>query len=66
MGLAAAEIGRLVCPIGIPEITGKEPAIIAASCAAQLIIQQQRTAIADPAPTAEHGGKASAKSGAEA
>lgn len=64
MGLAAAEIGRLVCPIGIPEITGKEPAIIAASCAAQLIIQQQRTALADPTPASEQGGKASAKLGA--
>jgi xanthine dehydrogenase accessory factor len=65
MGLAAAEIARLVCPIGIPEITGKEPAIIAASCAAQLIIQQQRSAVADGAPSADEGGKPAAQSDVE-
>jgi xanthine dehydrogenase accessory factor len=36
-GLADSAIGRLVCPIGIPGIGGKEPAVIAASTAAQLL-----------------------------
>ena len=28
----------MVCPIGLPGITGKEPAVIAASVSAQLLI----------------------------
>ena len=36
-GLGDAEIGRLTCPIGIQGITGKQPAIIAASVAVQLL-----------------------------
>ena len=37
-GVSDAALGRLVCPIGIPGIEGKEPAIIAASTAAQLLL----------------------------
>lgn len=37
-GLGEAAIGRLVCPIGLPGVTGKEPAVIAASVAAELLI----------------------------
>ncbi len=37
LGLGDAEIERLVCPIGIREITGKEPPVIAAAVAAQLL-----------------------------
>lgn len=37
-GVAPAAIGRLVCPIGIRGIEGKQPAVIAASVAAQLLI----------------------------
>ena len=36
-GLGDTEIGRLTCPIGIQGITGKQPAIIAASVAVQLL-----------------------------
>ena len=36
-GLPEDRIARLVCPIGLPGITGKEPAVIAASAAAQLL-----------------------------
>ena len=36
-GLAEAAIARLVCPIGVPGIEGKEPAVIAAATAAQLL-----------------------------
>lgn len=36
-GLSEAALSRLTCPIGVPGISGKEPAIIAASVAAQLL-----------------------------
>ncbi|MHC8491809.1 xanthine dehydrogenase accessory protein XdhC [Thalassospira sp. SM2505] len=36
-GLGPVEIGRLTCPIGIQGITGKQPVVIAASVAAQLL-----------------------------
>ena len=37
-GLAEERIATLVCPIGAPGIAGKEPAVIAASVAAQLLM----------------------------
>ncbi|MGP9821204.1 xanthine dehydrogenase accessory protein XdhC [Salinarimonas sp. NSM] len=37
IGLAEARIADLVCPIGLPGIRAKEPAIIAAATAAQLL-----------------------------
>jgi xanthine dehydrogenase accessory factor len=36
-GFTQAELARIVCPIGIPGITGKEPEVIAASVAAQIL-----------------------------
>jgi xanthine dehydrogenase accessory factor len=36
-GLDAARIDAMVCPIGVPGIAGKQPAVIAASVAAQLL-----------------------------
>jgi xanthine dehydrogenase accessory factor len=36
-GIAEAALERLVCPIGVPGILGKEPAVIAAGVAAQLL-----------------------------
>jgi xanthine dehydrogenase accessory factor len=36
-GIAADRIARLICPIGLPGLGGKEPAIIAASVAADLL-----------------------------
>lgn len=36
-GLSPTEIGRLTCPIGIHGITGKQPGVIAASVAVQLL-----------------------------
>jgi len=42
MGLGAPQIARLTCPIGLTEIKGKEPSIIAASVAAQLLIERER------------------------
>lgn len=40
-GIDAARINDMVCPIGLPGIEGKAPAVIAASVAAQLLIQWQ-------------------------
>ena len=37
MNVADRELGRLVCPIGIPQIRGKQPAVIAAGIAAQML-----------------------------
>ena len=37
-GLPEAAIAKLVCPIGVPGIEGKEPPVIAASVAAQLLL----------------------------
>ena len=37
-GLESTMIARLVCPIGLEGIAGKEPAVIAISIAAQLLI----------------------------
>jgi xanthine dehydrogenase accessory factor len=36
-GLSEAALGRLVCPIGVPGVSGKQPAVIAAGVAAQLL-----------------------------
>lgn len=43
-------IAALVCPIGLPAIGGKEPAIIAASVAAQLLAERERLAGLRPIP----------------
>ena len=37
MNVADRELGRLACPIGIPQIRGKQPAVIAAGIAAQML-----------------------------
>jgi len=50
MGVTSAQIGRLVCPIGIPEIHGKEPATIAAGLAAQLLIIRERASVSHASP----------------
>jgi xanthine dehydrogenase accessory factor len=38
LGLAEAQLSRLVCPIGLPGIESKQPVVIAASVAAQLLL----------------------------
>ena len=50
IGLSGSQIGRLVCPIGIPEIRGKEPAVIAAGLAAQLLIVRERASVSHASP----------------
>jgi xanthine dehydrogenase accessory factor len=37
LGIPEARLARLVCPIGLPGLAGKEPAMIAVSVAAQLL-----------------------------
>lgn len=45
-GIQADVLDRLTCPIGLPGIASKEPAVIAASVAADLILRRQGQALA--------------------
>ena len=47
IGIAEERIRALACPIGVPGIRGKEPAVIAASAAAQLLAERERIAAPD-------------------
>ena len=51
LGIAESKIDRLVCSIGLPQIRGKEPAVIAAGITAQLLIVSERASapLASPA-----------------
>jgi xanthine dehydrogenase accessory factor len=42
LGISGQQIERLVCPVGLPEIRDKEPSVIAAGVAAQLLIERER------------------------
>jgi xanthine dehydrogenase accessory factor len=53
LGIAEREIERLVCPIGVPQIKGKEPAIIAAAVAAQLLIASEQTVAPQLSPATQ-------------
>ncbi len=53
MGLTASQIERLVCPIGVPQIKGKDPAVIAAGLAAQLIIVRERASVQIESPAVQ-------------
>ena len=48
-GLDDADLARLHCPIGLPEITGKAPEVIAASVVADLLMKIERTAASEEA-----------------
>src|SRR5271155_4404456 len=50
MGVAESELDRLICPIGITEIKGKEPAVIAAALAAQLLVVSERVSVPQESP----------------
>ncbi|MFN3915887.1 MAG: xanthine dehydrogenase accessory protein XdhC [Aquabacterium sp.] len=39
VGLSSHTLAGLTCPIGLPELSGKEPAVIAVSVVAQLLLQ---------------------------
>ncbi len=43
LGLPPERVAGLACPIGLPGIAGKEPAVIAAATAAQLLAERERT-----------------------
>jgi xanthine dehydrogenase accessory factor len=62
-GLTEVQLARLVCPIGVPGLESKDPAVIAASTAAQLLIVSEKLASEeDKAPDARlrNGSPASA------
>jgi xanthine dehydrogenase accessory factor len=48
-GIAPERLARMVCPIGLPGISGKEPAVIAIAVAAQLLQVWERQQAAVPA-----------------
>jgi xanthine dehydrogenase accessory factor len=50
MGLPEGDLERLVCPIGITEIKGKEPPVIAAALAAQLLIVGEQVSTRQRSP----------------
>jgi xanthine dehydrogenase accessory factor len=45
LGISEQQIARLVCPIGLPDIRDKEPSIIAAGVAAQLLIEREHATL---------------------
>jgi xanthine dehydrogenase accessory factor len=49
-GWQAAELSHVTCPIGLPEISGKEPEVVAASTVAQLLIE-----LRDPSESGSEG-----------
>ena len=54
-GLTEVQLARLVCPIGIPGLESKDPAVIAASTAAQLLIVSESLATEeDKSPSETH------------
>jgi xanthine dehydrogenase accessory factor len=53
LGIAEARIAALVCPVGLPGIRGKEPAVIAAAIAAQLLQEREEAARLQPAHAGE-------------
>lgn len=50
MGMAPEAIARMTCPIGLPGVDGKEPEVIAAAVAAQLLLASS-PAVAQPGPS---------------
>jgi xanthine dehydrogenase accessory factor len=47
-GIPAARLAQMICPIGVPGITGKAPAVIAIAVAAQLLqVWERQHAVAD-------------------
>ena len=65
-GHAPGTIDRIRCPIGLPDISGKHPAVIAVSVAAALLqsFQQSSESAATRAPAAAPGPTAATPSGA--
>jgi xanthine dehydrogenase accessory factor len=55
-GLTEVQLARLVCPIGIPGLESKDPAVIAASTAAQLLIVSESLAAEERPPAGLRSG----------
>jgi xanthine dehydrogenase accessory factor len=53
VGVTARQLGQLVCPIGIAEIKGKEPAVIAAALAAQLLVVREHASTPQVSPATQ-------------
>jgi xanthine dehydrogenase accessory factor len=53
IGIADGQIDRLVCPIGLGAIKGKEPAVIAAALAAQLLMERERASVSQTSPATQ-------------
>ncbi len=56
--LTEVQLARLVCPIGVPGLESKDPAVIAASTAAQLLIASEKLAAEErgaPCAKLRHG-----------
>ena len=57
LGVAADDIAKLICPIGLTDIKDKSPAAIAASIVAQVLIARDNAdAIRQCSPVPEGGG----------
>jgi xanthine dehydrogenase accessory factor len=52
-GISRARLDDMVCPIGIPGIEGKEPAVIAVAVVAQLLMVWEAAAQAAPQAATE-------------
>jgi xanthine dehydrogenase accessory factor len=53
VGNADSQIDRLVCPIGLRPIKGKEPAVIAAALAAQLLMVREQVSAPQASPATQ-------------
>ncbi len=53
LGIPDRELDRLVCPIGITEIKGKEPAVIAAALTAQLLMVREQASVSQTSPATQ-------------
>jgi xanthine dehydrogenase accessory factor len=49
-GLTTQDVGRVVTPIGLPGLAGKDPAVIAVSVAADLLVRFHAGAVTDARP----------------
>jgi xanthine dehydrogenase accessory factor len=53
VGVTTRQLDQLVCPIGIAEIKNKEPAVIAAALAAQLLVVRERLSAPQTSPATQ-------------
>ena len=52
--MTEAQIAELVCPIGVPGISGKKPAEIAVAAAAEILKLHEQSAVANAYPDNVH------------